>query len=104
MRNIDVRELQRLLTQPGVTVLDVRTEEELFAARLPGATHIPLQELPMRYVELNPAQPIAVLCHHGVRSEMAARFLERNGFQDVSSVDGGLDAWSMHIDPTVPRY
>ncbi|MFA5939266.1 MAG: rhodanese-like domain-containing protein [Sinimarinibacterium sp.] len=104
MRNIDVHELQRCLRQPGVTVLDVRTDEELFAARLAGAKHIPLQELPMRYVELNPAQHIAVLCHHGVRSQMAARFLEQNGFQDVSSVDGGLDAWSMHVDPTVPRY
>lgn len=104
MRIIDVHELQRCLSADDTTVLDVRTDEERFAARLPDTRHIPMQELPMRFVELNPSHHIAVLCHHGVRSELAARFLEQNGFRDVSSVAGGIDAWSTDIDPTVPRY
>ncbi len=103
MQTIDVHELQARLTQ-GVTLLDVRTDEELAIAALPGGVHIPLQELPRRMGELNPGHPIAVLCHHGVRSDMAARFLEQNGFSDVSNVAGGIDAWSLHVDPDVPRY
>ena len=104
MQIIDVLELQRRLVQGSATLLDVRTDEELFVAALPGAQHIPLQELPMRAAELNPAHHIAVLCHHGVRSELAARYLEQQGFTDVSSVAGGIDAWSVHVDPLVPRY
>lgn len=104
MRTIDVHELKRCLTQDRVTVLDVRTDEERFAACIPGTLHIPMQELPMRLAELNPAHHIAVLCHHGVRSELAARFLEQNGFGDVSNVAGGIDAWSACVDPSVPRY
>jgi rhodanese-related sulfurtransferase len=44
------------------------------------------------------------LCHHGVRSNRAAEFLLANGFDDVVSVAGGIDAWSMQVDPTIPRY
>lgn len=103
MQTIPVQELASRAAR-GDTVLDVRTAEELALATFPGARHIPMQELPGRLAELNPAAPIVVLCHHGVRSEMAARFLERNGFGDVSSVAGGIDAWSTQVDASVPRY
>ncbi|HEX4895904.1 MAG TPA: rhodanese-like domain-containing protein [Solimonas sp.] len=104
MNLLSVTELQQALAAGGLTLIDVRTEEELALAALPGALHLPMHELPARLADLNPQARIAVLCHHGVRSEMAARFLERNGFSDVSSVTGGIDAWSLEIDPTVPRY
>ena len=104
MQKLTVQELEDRLAQGGWAVLDVRTDEELALAPFPGAVHIPLQALPARIGELNPAQPIAVLCHHGTRSEMAARLLERNGFVAVSNVVGGIDAWSAEVDPTIPRY
>jgi rhodanese-related sulfurtransferase len=104
MRTIDVHELQQLLADGKIMLLDVRGDDEFSYAAIAGSVHIPLPELPRRADELNPARPIAVLCHHGLRSEMAARWLERNGFTDVSNVAGGIDAWSMHVDPTVPRY
>lgn len=105
MKEISVQDLQeQQRSRPDLVIVDVRTAEELALAALPGALHLPMHELPARWGELNPHAPIAVLCHHGVRSEMAARFLERNGFSDVSSVAGGIDAWSQTIDPAVPRY
>jgi rhodanese-related sulfurtransferase len=105
MNEISVQQLQELRDRrPDLVVLDVRTADELAIAALPGARHIPLQELPHRLGELEPTAPIAVLCHHGARSEMAARFLERNGFDTVSNVVGGIDAWSEQIDPAVARY
>lgn len=104
MRNLAPEELKTLLAAGNTLLLDVRTPEELEIASLPGALNIPLNELPARLSELNPAAPIVVLCHHGVRSEMAGRLLERNGFADVSHLSGGIDAWSQDIDPQVPRY
>lgn len=88
----------------GAAVVDVRTAEEVQIAALAGAINIPMNELPARISELDPAAPIAVLCHHGMRSEMASRFLERNGFTDVAHLEGGIDAWSVVIDSSVPRY
>lgn len=104
MKILTATDLKARLDAAPLTVLDVRTEEELAIAAIPGVRHIPMQELPARFGELNAAEPIAVLCHHGVRSEMAGRFLERNGFAEVYSVGGGIDAWSADVDPTVPRY
>jgi len=104
MKIIDVTELKNLLAAGSVTLLDVRSAEELDIARIEGARHIPLSELPQRFSELDAGAPLAVLCHHGARSEMAARFLEKNGFGDVANVAGGIDAWSLNVDPAVPRY
>jgi len=104
MRNLSTAELKTLLDDHSVVLLDVRQAEELEIAQLPGAQHIPLNELPSRINELNPEQAIVVLCHHGVRSEMAGRLLERNGFASVAHLTGGIDAWSEQIDPTLARY
>lgn len=104
MRTLDPAEFQALIRTAGVVVLDVRMPEEVEIAALADAVNIPLSDLAQRLDDLNPQAPIAVLCHHGVRSEMAARFLERNGFGDVSHLAGGIDAWSATIDPGVPRY
>lgn len=88
----------------GLIVLDVRQPEEIALAAIDRTIRIPMAELPARLGELDPQQPIAVLCHHGMRSEMAARFLEKNGFVDVANVAGGIDAWSATVDASVPRY
>ncbi len=104
MKSIDVGTLQRLMNDAATTLLDVRNADELAIAALPDARHIPLDQLAGRMAELNPAAPIAVLCHHGMRSHMAALMLLRAGFEDVSNVEGGIDAWSLLIDPAVARY
>lgn len=88
----------------GIVLLDVRQPEELELASVKGARHIPMSEVPARLADLNPQAAIAVLCHHGGRSAQVARFLERNGFTDVINVAGGIDAWSLTVDPSIPRY
>lgn len=103
MRTLSPIDFQALVAS-GAVLLDVRLPEELAIAALPGAVNIPLNDLPDRVAELNPEAPIAVLCHHGVRSERAARFLERSGFTDVSHLAGGIDAWSLELDESLPRY
>jgi rhodanese-related sulfurtransferase len=104
---IDVRELSaRLAAGEKVHLLDVRQPLEHALAALPESQLIPLQELPGRVDEVRPAEgvPILVYCHHGVRSRTGAALLLHHGQQDVYSLAGGLDAWSLLVDARVPRY
>ena len=103
MQTLSPQEFKERVAQ-GAAMIDVRMPEEVQLAAIPGAVKIPMNELPARLGELNPQAPLAVFCHHGVRSEMASRFLERNGFTDVAHLAGGIDAWSVEIDSGVSRY
>jgi len=89
-------------------VLDVREpwEVALASIALPGATvhHIPMNSVPDRLDELDGSQPVVCLCHHGVRSAQVVAFLERQGYEQVYNLAGGIDAWSAQVDPRVPRY
>ena len=92
-----------------MVLLDVREPGELRAASVaPGEGYelvtIPMNELPARLAELDPQRPVACLCHHGNRSQRVAMFLAGNGFARVANVAGGIDAWSLEVDSTVPRY
>jgi rhodanese-related sulfurtransferase len=89
-------------------LLDVREPWEFAVAtiRMDGARtlNLPMNELPGRLAELNPAQPTLCICHHGARSAQVVAFLERAGFESVYNLAGGIDAWSTRVDPGVPRY
>ncbi len=89
-------------------VLDVREPSELQTASLcaKGFTlvTIPMGDVASRLSELDPAQPIACLCHHGRRSLQIANFLDSQGFLHVVNVTGGIHAWSLEVDPSVPCY
>lgn len=89
----------------GLLLVDVRTTEELAVASVPGATHIPLHEIDKRIDELADHDgPIAFMCHHGVRSMKATLMARALGKPQSMSVAGGIDAWSLAADSTVPRY
>ena len=86
-------------------LLDVREPWEVHTAGLPEAKLMPMGEIPSRaHQELDPDQPIVVLCHHGARSLSVTMWLRNQGFEHVQSLAGGIDRWSRSIDPTVPRY
>ncbi|PWW46297.1 rhodanese-like domain-containing protein [Melaminivora alkalimesophila] len=89
-------------------LLDVREPWELEVARVrPDGFElvaIPMGQLPTRVQELDPARPTACLCHHGARSLRVAAFLAQSGFEELANISGGIDAWSLERDPTVPRY
>jgi len=102
-------EAKRLLREahPGeMLLLDCRTPEEHATAKIAGAVLLPMQELPARIGELEAwkMKPIIVHCHHGVRSLRVTHWLRERGFAAVSSMQGGIDAWSTDVDPGVPRY
>ena len=91
----------------GAVVLDVREpwEWQTASVRPDGfeLLTIPLGELTDRLSELPPKAVVACLCHHGVRSQHAAAYLQRQGME-VVNLQGGIDAWSCELDPSVARY
>jgi hydroxyacylglutathione hydrolase len=76
-------------------ILDVRDQSEWDEGHIAGATHIPYYFIEQRLHEhqLNPAQPLAVMCASGQRSTIACSILQRHGFRNLSNVVGGMDAW-----------
>jgi rhodanese-related sulfurtransferase len=106
---VSAAEAKRLLWEahPGeMLLLDCRTPDEHATARIAGSLLVPMQELPARVGELDAwkTKPIIVHCHHGVRSLRVTHWLRDRGFAAVSSMQGGIDAWSAEVDPNVPRY
>lgn len=101
---VTVEETRRLVDAGGVVLLDVREPEELAVCRMGATHHIPLGELGERWAELPRGARILVHCHHGGRSLRATRFLRSKGLAAVSNVKGGIEAWSLRVDPGVPRY
>jgi adenylyltransferase/sulfurtransferase len=87
-----------------VTLLDVREPQEWQITHLEGAKLIPLGEVPARMNELDTADEIVVYCHHGMRSARAITFLQKMGFSKLKNLVGGLDAWAINVDESMPRY
>jgi rhodanese-related sulfurtransferase len=93
-------------------VLDVREpwEVQLATVKEDGFTllTLPMREIPARLAELQDTlgtdHPIACLCHHGMRSLQVANYLAQNGFGAVVNLQGGIEAWSQQVDPSVPHY
>lgn len=103
-REVSVHDLKRALDEGGVTVVDVREPWEAEIAKIAGVTLMPLGEFAERAKSLDADKPIYVHCHHGGRSMQATMWLRRNGFAKAANVEGGIDAWSLEIDPATPRY
>ncbi len=85
-------------------VVDVREPWEIDIASLPQSIAIPLAEIPSRHAELAADRPVALLCHSGGRSAKAAELLANHGFSRVVNIAGGIDAWALEVDNSLPRY
>jgi len=86
--------------------LDVREAEEHAFCALPDSRWVPLSELMERVEDLADwrTQEVVVYCHHGVRSAHAIALLRQFGFTRLFNLSGGIDRWSLEVDPKVPRY
>ena len=104
---ITVGELsQQLATGKPPRLVDVREQNEWDLCRIPGGELLPLSEWPHVALEklTDKEAPLLIYCHHGGRSARATAWLLAQGFTNVQNVAGGIDAWSVEVDPTVPRY
>ena len=105
VKQLSATELKnKIQQQDAVFLLDVREPHEFQYASIANSVLIPLNQVPQRVTELDPLQEIVVICHHGMRSQQAANYLERSGFNHVANLKGGIDAWSCDVDSSVARY
>jgi len=102
---ISPRELaEQLKSDTPPLLIDVREPSEYDYCRIEGAQLKPMGDLMTWINELDKEAAIVCQCHTGVRSLQVARYLQRLGFKKVFNLRGGIDAWSVQVDPNVPRY
>jgi monothiol glutaredoxin len=104
VNQLTVDDLKRWIDEGKPHLLvDVRTVEERATAKIEPSILLD-EEWKARLEELDRDQTVVFYCHHGMRSQQAASHLLRSGFRDVHNLQGGIDAWSLHVDPDTPRY
>lgn len=102
---IEVEELRSWLDEDReIRLLDVREPQEHALCRIEGAQLIPLHEIPSRLDEIDGETTTVIYCHHGGRSAQAVAYLRQQGLEHTVNLAGGIHAWSLRIDPSVPRY
>jgi len=98
---------QRIEAGEKLALIDVREPGEFQLARIGGAELIPMRTVPAELSRLDAQAeetPLIVFCHHGVRSLNVVNWLRGQGVEACQSIAGGIDRWSLEIDPSIPRY
>jgi len=104
IRQLSAPELKALIESgTPFELVDVRTDGERALARIDGSRLLD-QTYYDALLHRDRDTPLVFQCHHGVRSQQAAEYFWRKGFRNLSNLQGGIDAWSLLVDPTVPRY
>ena|SRR5579862_6989513 len=104
IRQLSAPELKAMIDGgAALELVDVRTHEERMFASIDGSRLLDKgyhDELLGRDRET----PLVFACHHGIRSQQAAEYFRQHGFRNLSNLQGGIDAWSLLVDPSVSRY
>ena len=85
-------------------LLDVREPWEFDICRIDGSTLLPMSRVVASLKELDPERETVVICHHGIRSNQVALYLQRQGFRRVINLQGGVAAWARDVDPGMRTY
>ena len=85
-------------------LLDVREEWEFDRCKIDGSILIPMGQIPSQLNELDPDRVTVMICHHGIRSRHIGIYLEREGFENIINLSGGVDAWARDVDSTMAVY
>lgn len=107
MQHLTAPELAQRLTDSTKKMpllLDVREPWEYETCHIPQAQLMPMHSVPLRLEELDRDAEIVCICHHGGRSMQVAHFLERNGFNQIINLTGGVHAWALQVDTAMPTY
>ena len=99
-------ETKQAMEDPQTVLLDVREQAEYETAKIDGSQLLPMSEIRERADEFEAFRDkrLIVHCHHGGRSMQVVQWLQQQGFTQVQNMAGGIDRWSMEVDPSVPRY
>jgi monothiol glutaredoxin len=104
IRQLSAPELKALIESgTPFELVDVRTDDERAIARIDGSRVLD-QTYHDALLHRDRDTPIVFQCHHGIRSQQAAEYFRRQGFRNLHNLQGGIDAWSLLVDASVPRY
>ncbi|MFN0168783.1 MAG: rhodanese-like domain-containing protein [Bryobacteraceae bacterium] len=96
---------KRLDAGEQLRLIDVREPFEFTQASIAGSELIPMRAIPASLQHLEAEEtPMVVLCHHGMRSMQVVAWLREQGVSHCSSLAGGIERWSLEVDPGIPRY
>ena len=106
IQQMTVTELQQRLQEPtrDFVIIDVREPWEAEVCALPGTILIPMGQITGRTDEIDRDQDVIVLCHHGIRSQQVAYYLQNAGCENLFNLRGGINAWAREIDPSMATY
>lgn len=100
----DLLDSNSTLDEQRPLLLDVREPWEHAICRIDGSELLPMRQIPATVAQLDQARPTIVICHHGIRSQQVALFLDHQGFRRVINLRGGIAAWASDVDPEMPTY
>ena len=104
IRQLSAPELKAMLDKgEPLELVDVRTPEERMFATIEGSRLLD-RKYHDELLQRDPNTPLVFQCHHGVRSQQAAEYFRQHGFRNLSNLQGGIDAWSLLVDPSIMRY
>ena len=103
---ISVTEVKQLLDSGEIVLIDCREQNEYDHCRIDRSVLIPMNDVPVKLDLLEPhrEKQIVVHCHLGGRSMKVTQYLRGQGFDKAQNMAGGIDAWSVEVDPEVARY
>lgn len=101
---ISPEDVHEALKNRAIRLIDVRREDEWNLARIEGAKLVTKELVDEIVGSWDKDTPIVFYCHSGIRSLNAAHFFRQQGFTNVKSMAGGIEAWSLAIDPNIRRY
>tara|TARA_Y100000590_G_scaffold413560_1_gene509544 strand:- start:931 stop:1251 length:321 start_codon:yes stop_codon:yes gene_type:complete len=105
IKEIEVRELnEKFNNKEDFTLLDVRNLQEVLFSKIKNSIHIPMNEIPERFDELDKNKEIIVQCKSGKRSAKVCEYLITQNFTNIKNLRGGILAWAQEIDPSIKVY
>lgn len=104
-REITPKELKtRLDAGEAIDIIDVREDWELQQSHLESAIHIPMNDIPEALDRIPRDRPVVIMCHMGSRSAMVANWMQKQGYDNVYSLAGGIERWAEEVDPSIPAW
>lgn len=105
IKSVSTKELSVIMGMFPTLIVDVREPHELEICKIEGSLHIPLNTIPTRVADIPKDQKIYVICHHGMRSASAIKFLQENfQYTQLYNIEGGIDSWAEEVDHEMLRY
>jgi rhodanese-related sulfurtransferase len=101
---MNAAQLAAHLESANPLLLDVREPWEFDICHIDGSINIPMGQIPQQLTQLQEADEIIVICHHGIRSRNVITYLQQQSIDGLVNLDGGVEAWARDIDPDMPVY